>query len=52
MAALVNPTVMERFDDPISNGYQFEAQPVYGLPAFADHLTMTPAVALALSCLF
>jgi len=48
MAALLNPTVMEGFDDSISNGYQFEAQPAHGLPAFADHLTMTPAVALAL----
>ena len=42
MAALVNPTVIERFDDPISNGYQLEAQPVYGLPAFADHLPLLP----------
>jgi len=32
MAALLNPTVMEGFDDPISNGYQFEAQPAHGLP--------------------
>jgi len=40
---------MEGLNGPSSNGYQFEAQLAYGLPAFADHLTMTPAVALALS---
>jgi len=40
---------MEGLDRASSNGHQFEAQLAHGFPAFADHLTMTPAVALALS---
>ena len=48
MDALPRPTVMEGLDAP-SNGQQFAAEAAYGFPALGDRLTLTPALALALS---
>ncbi len=47
--ALLNPTIMEGLDADPSSGQQFEAELAYGFPAHNDRLTLTPAVALALS---
>ena len=49
MDALLSPTVLEGLDGPGSNGQQFKAQLAYGFPFHHDRLTLTPAVALALS---
>ena len=49
MDALLSPTVLEGLDSPASNGQQFKAQLAYGFPIHHDRLTLTPAVALALS---
>ena len=48
MDALLRPTVIEGMDGP-GNGQRLEAEAAYGFPAFADRLTLTPALALALS---
>ena len=47
--ALLNPTTMEGLDAGPSSGQRFEAELAYGFPAHNDRLTLTPAVALALS---
>ncbi len=49
MDALLNPATMEGLEATPSNGQQFEAELAYGLPAYNDHLSFTPALALALS---
>ena len=49
MDALLNPTVMEGLDTTPSSGQQFEAELAYGFSAHHDRLTITPAVAMALS---
>ena len=49
MDALLNPATMEGLEAAPSNGQQFEAELAYGLPAYNDHLSFTPALALALS---
>ena len=49
MDALLSPTVLEGLNGPASNGQQFKAQLAYGFPFHHDRLTLTPAVALALS---
>ena len=49
MDALLNPTTFEGLDDGPSSGQQFEAELAYGFPAHNNQLTLTPAVALALS---
>ncbi len=47
--ALLNTTVQDGLDTTPSSGQQFEAELAYGFPAYNDRLTITPAVALALS---
>ena len=49
MAALLNPTAIEVLDEPNSDGERFEARLAYGFPFYNDRLTLTPAVATALS---
>ena len=49
MAALLNPTAIEVLDEPHSSGERFEARLAYGFPFYNDRLTLTPAVAAALS---
>ena len=49
LAALLNPTAIEVVDDANSDGERFEARLAYGFPFYNDRLTLTPAVALALS---
>ena len=49
MDALLSPTVLEGGGASASNGHQFKAQLAYGFPTANDRLTLTPAVALALS---
>ena len=49
MGALLNPTTFEGLDADPSSGQRFEAELAYGFPAHNDQLTLTPAVALALS---
>ncbi len=50
MDALLHPTTMEVLDaTPSSGRQQFEAELAYGFPADNDQLTLTPALALALS---
>ena len=49
MDTLLNPTTMEGLDAKPSNGQRFTAELAYGFPAHNDHITLTPAVALALS---
>ncbi len=49
MDALLNPITFEGLDADPSSGQQFEAELAYGFPAHNDQLTLTPAVALALS---
>ena len=49
MDALLNPTTFEGLDADPSSGQRFEAELAYGFPAHNDQLTLTPAVALALS---
>ena len=49
MAALLNPTAIEVLDDANSDGERFEARLAYGFPFYNNRLTLTPAVALALS---
>ena len=48
--ALLSPTVLDGLDASPSNGQQqFEAELAYGFPLHNDRLTLTPAVAMALS---
>ena len=49
LAALLNPTAIEVVDEPHSSGERFEARLAYGFPFYNDRLTLSPAVALALS---
>ena len=49
MDALLNPTTMEELDVSPSSGQRFAAEVAYGFPAHHPHITLTPAVALALS---
>ena len=49
MDALLSPTVIQGLDGPASDGQHFEAQLAYGFPFHHDRLTLSPAVALALS---
>ena len=49
MAALLNPTAIEVLDEHNSGGERFEARLAYGFPFYNDRLTLTPAVAAALS---
>ena len=49
MDALLNPTTFEGLDAAPSSGQRFEAELAYGFPTHNDRLTLTPAVALALS---
>ena len=49
MAALLNPTAIEVVDEPHSDGERFEARLAYGFPFYNDRLTLSPAVATALS---
>ena len=49
MAALLNPTAIEVLDDANSSGERFEARLAYGFPFYNNRLTLSPAVALALS---
>ena len=49
MDALLHPVTIEGLETTPSNGQQFEAELAYGFPAHNDHITLTPALALALS---
>ena len=49
MAALLNPTAIEVLDEPHSSGERFEARLAYGFPFYNNRLTLSPAVATALS---
>ena len=49
MDALLHPTTFEGLDADPSSGQRFEAELAYGFPAHNHQLTLTPAVALALS---
>ena len=49
MAALLNPTAIEVVDDANSDGERFEARLAYGFPFYNNRLTLSPAVATALS---
>ena len=49
LAALLNPTAIEVVDDANSSGERFEARLAYGFPFYNNRLTLTPAVAAALS---
>ena len=49
MDALLNPTTMEGLDTTPSSGQRFAAKLAYGFPAHHNHITLTPALALALS---
>ena len=49
MDALLNPTTFKGLDAATSSGQRFEAELAYGFPVHNDQLTLTPAVALALS---
>ena len=49
LAALLNPTAIEVLDDSHSSGERFEARLAYGFPFYNDRLTLSPAVATALS---
>ena len=49
MDALFNPATFEQTDGNPSNGQQFAAELAYGFPVHNDRLTLTPAVAMALS---
>ena len=47
--ALLKPTTMEGYNTNPSSGQRFAAELAYGFPAYNDHITLTPALALALS---
>ena len=49
VAALLAPTVLEGVDGPAGNGQRFNAELAYGFPVANDRLTLTPALAVALS---
>ncbi len=46
--ALLETTTMEGLNATSSSGHQFETKLAYGFPIHSDHITLTPAVALAL----
>ncbi len=49
MDALFHPATFEQMDGNASSSQQFEAELSYGFPLHNDRLTLTPAVAMALS---
>ena len=49
MDTVLTSTTMEGLDTTPSNGQRLTAELAYGFPAHNDHITLTPAVALALS---
>ena len=49
MDALLNPTTIQVLDASPSTGQEFSAELAYGFTAHQDRITLTPAVALALS---
>ena len=49
MDALLNPTTIQVLDASPSTGQEFGAELAYGFTAHQDRITLTPAVALALS---
>ena len=49
MDALFNPATFEQTDGNASSRQQFAAELAYGFPVHNDRLTLTPAVAMALS---
>ena len=49
LAALLNPTAIEVLDEHNSSGQRFETRLAYGFPFYNDRLTLSPAVAAALS---
>ena len=49
MDTLLHPTTMEGLDAEPGNGQRLTAELAYGFPAHDDHITLTPAVALAFS---
>ena len=49
MDALLNPATIQVLDASTTTGQQFGAELAYGFPAYQDRITLTPAVALALS---
>ena len=49
LAALLNPTAIEVLDEHNSGGERFEARLAYGFPFYNNRLTLSPAVAMALS---
>ena len=49
MDTLLHPTTMEGLDAEPGNGQRLTAELAYGLPAHNDHITLTPALALAFS---
>ena len=49
MDALLNPTTIQVLDASTTTGQQLAAELAYGFPAYQDRITLTPAVALALS---
>ena len=49
MDTLLHPTTMEGLDAEPGNGQRLTAELAYGFPAHNDHITLTPAVALAFS---
>ena len=49
MDTVLHPTTMEGLDTTPSNGQRLTAELAYGFPAHNDHITLTPAVALAFS---
>ncbi len=49
MDALLNPTTIQVLDASPSTGQQFGAELAYGFTTYQDRITLSPAVALALS---
>ena len=49
MDALLHPTTMGGLDAEPTTGQWFEAEVAYGFPAYNDRITISPAVAMALS---
>ena len=49
MDTVLTSTTMEGLDTTPSNGQRLTAELAYGFPAHNDHITLTPALALALS---
>ena len=49
MDALLQPTAIQVLDDAHGGQQQFAAELAYGVPAFADRLTLSPGMAVVLS---